>query len=730
MLRPAFLACALIASAVCWARPMVIHESQVLEPPPGSGYYFFGHEVAIDGDWALVYAGSPSATPSDPEQIYDALLYRRLNGVWTLDRVLVRRVSTEYGQYLGFSSMAMSNGLAAIGSNPTHVFRRSGTTWTEIAHPFSSTVGDPNYITGRLVWDGTRLLAERSVCDYFNNRPWGALISRYNLTDGTWSPVERLNSGDTFCYQQPYHWGISGDTAVAGTYSNDWEEVPDQLRIFRRSGTTWVPTSAIDGGQGEGDVRGDEIFFSSSGPGGTLVYRNDDTQTVVDYIRTVSTSNQLPSGGHGFTHTSDVFLRDRDLFRKNAAGRYEHVATLIPRGAYTQAGDAKISGRRVISQAWRERTSANQAAVIFDLPTTYTPSPVIATGFGDGTSPFTPQLGTFAVATTSSGNRVYRQSSLTGEHRALLGNSDWIEQSIEADIRPREFSGTDRWVGLAVRYQDASNYYYVTLRSSGVVALRRMRNGAFTTLAQWPLDIVAGRNYHVSLKATGSSLQVHVDGKLFTWADDFEDPIPRGRAALVGYRTAVDYDNVVAAQVGARPIYNLPGGNCYGALENFPVWTTSGTGTWSCDSSTGVNTMRQTSTTGIGRALVGTPTDDQVVTSRARMTTTGTQDRWLGLAARYVDESNYYYLTMRSQNTVSLRKLVNGTITVLGTATYTVAPNTWYSLRLDAVGNELRAFVNGVQLLQATDSSHASGQGGILSYRTAAEFVDYRAWQP
>jgi hypothetical protein len=85
---------------------------------------------------------------------------------------------------------------------------------------------------------------------------------------------------------------------------------------------------------------------------------------------------------------------------------------------------------------------------------------------------------------------------------------------------------------------------------------------------------------------------------------------------------------------------------------------------------------------------------------------------------------------VRNSNTVSLRKLVNGAITVLGTATLTVTSNTWYDLRLDAVGNDLRAFVNGVQVLQATDVSHAGGQGGILTYKTGAEFAGYIAWQP
>ena len=292
MLRPVFIACALIASATCAARPMVIRQSQTLEPPAGSGYYVFGYEVAIDGDWAIIMAATPYPTPTSPRQTHDALLYHRVNGQWTFDRVLIRRVSTEYGQNVGFASVAMNNGVAAIGSNPTRIFRRTDNNWTEIAHPFTAPPDDPDGVAGDLVWDGSRLLAEHG-CYNFQPRPWGALISRLNA-DGSWTPFERLSSGDTFCNQSAVHWGISGNTVVAGTWTRDYEIGPDQLRIFRRTGTTWIPTSAIDGGDGEGDVRGNDIFFSS--PEGTLVYRNDDSHTVVDIVRTVSASYR-DSGG-------------------------------------------------------------------------------------------------------------------------------------------------------------------------------------------------------------------------------------------------------------------------------------------------------------------------------------------------------------------------------------------------------------------------------------------------
>jgi hypothetical protein len=714
MLRSSFIACALVASAAYAARPMIIHQSQAIEPPAGSGYYYFD-DVAIDGDWAIILART---SPFESPEKQDAVLYHRVNGIWTPDRTLIHREWPDNNKYMGFTSVAMNNGVAVIGADPTRIFRRTGSTWAEIAHPFTAPAGDPDFVEGELRWDGNTLLAAR-----YAGCPWGALISRLNA-DGSWSPVEHLSaSGGTACNQQPVNWSISGNTVLAGTYSNDYQVSADQLWIFRRSGTTWTPTSVIDRVGPESDVRGDEMFV------GTLVYRNDDSQTVIDTIRSVSDSTLYGErDGANLAHTNDVFKVGHRLFRKNAAGKYEHVAMFVPTGGYS-LGDVEdaLNGQRYISTASRD---FNPASLIFDLPATYTPSAVIATGFESGSSPFTPQAGTFAVASTTTGNHVYRQSSVTGDYRALLGNSDWVEQSIEADIKPTAFSGTDRWAGMAVRYLDDANYYYVTLRSSGVVSLKRMRNGAFTTVAQKALPIVAGRSYRVGLQAWTTEIRVFIDGKQFIgWSEP--ELIPHGSVALLGYRTAADYDNVVAAQVGQRGIFDLsvlP--SCDISLNYEHLWTINGTGNWSCPGFPDENVMQQTSTVGVARALVGAPTDDQVVQTRARATAFEGQDRWFGIAARYTNESNYYYLAVRNSNTVSLRKLVNGAITVLGTATLTVTPNTWYDLRLDAVGNELRAFVNGVQVLQTTDASHPSGKGGILTYKTGAEFAGYIAWQP
>jgi pectate lyase len=136
---------------------------------------------------------------------------------------------------------------------------------------------------------------------------------------------------------------------------------------------------------------------------------------------------------------------------------------------------------------------------------------------------------------------------------------------------------------------------------------------------------------------------------------------------------------------------------------------------------------------GEARAVIGGKTSDQVVQARVRQiawSSTGTAERWAGLLARYVDDGNYYYLHLRSGGTLSLRKLVNGTITTLASAPLAVSLNTQYALRLEVVGNQLRGYVNGNLLLQATDSSHTAGISGLMTNKAATQFDDYVAYQP
>jgi len=234
------------------------------------------------------------------------------------------------------------------------------------------------------------------------------------------------------------------------------------------------------------------------------------------------------------------------------------------------------------------------------------------------------------------------------------------------------------------------------------------------------------RTYRLRLESIGTQHRVYIDGALLLDVD--AGGATHGHPAIFTDRAEADFDNVVLTPSPRTTMYATD----FEAPAVGP-WTKTGIGLWTLWSGES-QVWLQSSVAGDARASIGTPTDDQVVRVRARLNTfasaTGTEERWFGVMARESDPRNYYYLTLRSSNTLSLRKFVDGVATPLAATTFTVAPATWYDLRLEAVGNQIRAYVNGTLRLEATDATHARGASGLVMFKTAADFDDFSAYQP
>ena len=205
-----------------------------------------------------------------------------------------------------------------------------------------------------------------------------------------------------------------------------------------------------------------------------------------------------------------------------------------------------------------------------------------------------------------------------------------------------------------------------------------------------------------------------------------------GRPALLTNRATADFDNVIASPADLATLWVRSGQQyCYDNCE-IPDWE-SADGEWSWQREGDNEVFSQASLTTAGRAHAGALTRniDQIVESRARVRAYGAgSDPWFGLMARYADVNNYVYLSLRRSNTLTLRKLVNGQIQELGVASLPVTAGAWYRLRLEAVSDKLRVFVNGRQLLEATDAQPVPGQVGVVTNRAQADFDDFIAVRP
>ena len=171
--------------------------------------------------------------------------------------------------------------------------------------------------------------------------------------------------------------------------------------------------------------------------------------------------------------------------------------------------------------------------------------------FEDGNSSgWSKSGGTWSVVTD--GSRVYKQSKTSGDARARAGSSSWTNYAVQARVKPLSFNGSDRFVALLGRAQSSTSYYYLTLRGSNKIELKKLVSGSSTTLASKPFTVRAGRWYTLRIELNGTSLSAYVDGALQLTATDSQF-----RAGNVGgatyYATAEFDDFVVTALSGPPP---------------------------------------------------------------------------------------------------------------------------------------------------------------------------------
>jgi hypothetical protein len=718
------LSIALSGLGAAQARPVIIEESAVLTPPPGVTYLSFGWEVGTSGDYALVSGDRPWTGDNQEIQQHDAALYRRTGGSWVFQRFLAqgsRNLSEDYSYFPVIIGMKGNLASALLGEEArATIFRFNGTDWV--------TAGTGAHLQEDVSIDGERIL-------YGVGEAWNGRLFEPNGTGG-WTSY--LLQGQPRCCDDEY-WGgpvdLLGDRAILAT-PETYDLEPQEIPIYQRyEGAGWnlrtklqVPAGLYRLG-GEVALHGENALVTArSGPYVWNSSNNFTTptgrlQAVNAYARNANTIKFAKEGNLLLASAIDPDLGFPviNVFRPDATGRYEHVAILKLKSGAGLSGNLEIDGSTVIA-------GSTSSAYIFDLPASLTaPEPRFENFESGNGANWTPSAGSqFTVVRPTTVNGVYRQSSVVGDAHSVLGNTSWVHQGVEADIRPTAFDGNDRWVGLATRFVDTQNYYYVTLRSSGNVQLKRMRAGVFTTLASASLPVQLNRTYRVRLESIGATHRVHVNGHLLLTAQD-TGAVVAGNAALIMYKARADYDNVAVSPTRRGTIF----------ADNFadPTtyqgdWTHNGPGQWSHAN----GAFAQNSVAAEARALIGTPTDDQVISVRVRPTafaaSTNNQERWVGVIARYTNDQNYYYLTLRSGNTLSLRKLVNGAITPIRSVAADVSVGSWYALRLEVTGNTLRVFLNDALVIQESDTTHAGGRTGLMTYKAAAAFDDYVAYQP
>jgi hypothetical protein len=118
---------------------------------------------------------------------------------------------------------------------------------------------------------------------------------------------------------------------------------------------------------------------------------------------------------------------------------------------------------------------------------------------------------------------------------------------------------------------------------------------------------------------------------------------------------------------------------------------------------------------------------DQIVEADVTLRTVSGTNRFFGILARHgAAPNNYYYLVLRTNNSIELKRIVNNVAANITppVTSFPVVLGTTYRLRLEVVGSTLKGYVNGELKIQGSDTSFSSGRAGLLTFFSDVAFDD------
>jgi len=141
-----------------------------------------------------------------------------------------------------------------------------------------------------------------------------------------------------------------------------------------------------------------------------------------------------------------------------------------------------------------------------------------------------------------------QQSDTSGNAFAIVPGPAIDNQSVTTDAILDSFGSTNpvAWFGVVARYVDARNYYYLSVRSSNALQIRKVVNGVVTVLKGVTLNITPGSTHRYNFEVRGNELSASVDGVVRLRAVD--SSLPRGKYGLATYRASATYSLISARQ--------------------------------------------------------------------------------------------------------------------------------------------------------------------------------------
>ncbi len=302
------------------------------------------------------------------------------------------------------------------------------------------------------------------------------------------------------------------------------------------------------------------------------------------------------------------------------------------------------------------------------------------------------------------------------------GRPDWSDLQVSVRLRSDDGSA----IGVMIRLKDGSNYYRFSMDNlEGCRRLVKVVDGSVTILWQDSERYIAGKRYELTLRVVGSNLRGFLDGTPIFAV--YDSSLKCGRIGLCCWDSATArFERVVVLdqtrRIGQWRIVDE------GTVEGSSFWQISaGALLQTSNIHDGIQAARDLAKQGTYVISGSSAWTDYRITVRMR----SDDNDAIGLIFRYVDEDNYYRLSLDHQR--SYRRLVrraHGVVTTLWEDAGTFEVGMPFTLAVDAVGSRLMGYMNERLLFEVTDSTHAAGQIGLYCWGNIGarfEFVEVRS---
>ncbi|WP_100406891.1 GH32 C-terminal domain-containing protein [Bacillus solitudinis] len=251
--------------------------------------------------------------------------------------------------------------------------------------------------------------------------------------------------------------------------------------------------------------------------------------------------------------------------------------------------------------------------------------------------------------------------------------------------------------------RDASDAYVANVDTlNDVVKLFKIENGEHTLIAEHPTLLNNHTVYNLKIEASGDSIKVYLNGNLVI--DEMDSTFESGLLGLNVWNATVKFQDV-----------NIS--NLSGFVSNLQQWHPLN-GEWT-------NTLEGKQGSGSADVFLMTAEVGFDLSYEANIKVTDTESDGAGALVFRANEdaTNAYVANVDVRNdVVKLFKFVNGQATVLSEFPTTLNTHTNYHLKVEAVGDSIKVYLNNTLVINTNDSTFKGGYFGLNVWDSAAVF--------